>query len=870
MIGTKLAHYTITGKLGEGGMGVVYEAIDDHLDREVALKLLSPEAVANQSRKQRFVQEAKTASALNHPNIVTIYDIASADGTDFLAMELVRGRTLEQALSRGKLRLADALKYSMQISDALAAAHAVGIVHRDLKPGNIMINERGDVKVLDFGLAKLTDRGTITQDDETRTGFAITGDGVLVGTVPYMSPEQAEGRQVDARSDIFSFGSVMYEMLTGKPAFRGANSMAIIASILRDEPEPLSATIANLQPELERVVSRCLRKQLDRRSQSMAEVHVSLRELKEGLDSGTLEALPRVTARSSKPWIYYAAGALLLGVIFSIVFYFWPRSVLPSLETRVLTSFVGAHYSPTLSPDGKQFAFSWNGDGPNGKQHVYISLIGKGTPLRLTPEEDEDYSPSWSPDGESIAFVREIDKLGAFELAVMPALGGRPHSVVQGVLGGGANWSPDSKWLLWSQRDDSGAFSIRVAPAGGGEPRRLFVAKGRGDFDVAVSPDGRQIVFCRTSGAYDSDLYVADFRDGLSMGTIRPLTYDHEPKGTPIWTNGGKEITYIVGIYTDDISLFRVPASGGSPHRIEGIGANAASLTYAASANRLLYSTFSMNFDIRRIDLSAPGEIKPQRFLSSTRYEASPTYSPDGKRIAFDSNRGGLRQIWVADADGGNPVPLTSFASGVAGSPKWSPDGKFIAFDARPETNADVYTVPAAGGPVRRLTDSPGEDNVPSWSPDGKWIYFGSVRAGTHEIFRMHPDGSGVEQLTRNGGEFGEVTFDGKWLYYSVSKKGLWKMAADGGAATPVLPREALYKNISFTLTEQGIWAFGKSKLDKYPVVFYPFDGGKPRTITALSEPIENFPGISPDRRYLLYSSPDPPVFEIMQVNNFR
>ncbi len=653
MIGTKLAHYTITGKLGEGGMGVVYEAIDDHLDREVALKLLSPEAVANQSRKQRFVQEAKTASALNHPNIVTIYDIASADGTDFLAMELVRGRTLEQALSRGKLRLADALKYSMQISDALAAAHAVGIVHRDLKPGNIMINERGNVKVLDFGLAKLTDRGTITEDDETRTGFAITGEGVLVGTVPYMSPEQAEGRQVDARSDIFSFGSVMYEMLTGKPAFRGANSMAIIASILRDEPEPLSATIADLQPEFERVVLRCLRKQLDRRSQSMAEVHVSLRELKEGLDSGTLEALAPVTARSTKRRIHYAAGALLLGVIVTAAFYFWPRSVLPPLETCVLTSFVGAHGGPTLSPDGKQFAFSWNGDVQNGKQHIYIMLIGKGTSLRLTPEDDEDDSPSWSPDGESIAFVREIDKHGAGELAVMPALGGRPHSVAQGVLWG-ATWSPDSKWLLWSQRDESGAFSIRVALAGGGEPLRLLVPKGRGDVDVAVSPDGRQIVFSRAFGAYDSDLYLADFHDGQSMGTIRTITYDHAPKSSPIWTNGGKEITYIVGTYTDEISLFRVSASGGSPHRIEGIGANAASLTYAASASRLVYATFSMNFDIRRIDLSAPGEIKPERFLSSTRYDASPSYSLDGKRIAFDSNRGGLRQIWVADADGGS------------------------------------------------------------------------------------------------------------------------------------------------------------------------------------------------------------------------
>ena len=199
MIGKKLAHYTITGKLGEGGMGVVYEALDSHLDRAVAPKLLPPDALANLARKQRFVQEAKAASALNHPHIVTIYDIDRADGVDYIAMELIRGRTLEQALSRGKLRLGDALKYGVQIADGLAAARAAGIVHRDLNPGNIMITERGDVKVLDFGLAKLTDSGDVTEADETRTQRAVTDEGAVVGSAPYMSPEQAEGRKVDRR-----------------------------------------------------------------------------------------------------------------------------------------------------------------------------------------------------------------------------------------------------------------------------------------------------------------------------------------------------------------------------------------------------------------------------------------------------------------------------------------------------------------------------------------------------------------------------------------------------------------------------------------------------------------------------------------------
>ena len=208
-------------------------------------------------------------------------------------------------------------------------------------------------------------------------------------------------------------------------------------------------------------------------------------------------------------------------------------------------------------------------------------------------------------------------------------------------------------------------------------------------------------------------------------GTPRQLTHDHKTKRNPLWTNDGKEIIYIAGEPSSELLIYRVRASGGEPRRIEGIGANATYLTLAPKSNRLLYSTLSINYDIRRLDLNA-ADAKPERFLSSTRYEGAPSYSPDGKRIAFSSNRGGVRQIWVADSDGSNLSPLTSFSDGIAGSPKWSPDGQFIVFDARPAGNADIYTVPAGGGAVKQLTDHPGQDHIPTWSPDGKWIYFGS------------------------------------------------------------------------------------------------------------------------------------------------
>jgi serine/threonine protein kinase len=289
MIGQALGHYRIEAKLGEGGMGVVYRAFDTHLDRPVAIKILRADANTSPERQRRFVQEAKAASALNHPNIIHIYDISSSGDTDFIAMEFVAGKTLHQLIGKNDLPLRDTLKYSIQIADALARAHSAGIVHRDLKPANIIIDEDGRVKLLDFGLAKLTEK-TVDSEAATATMAAedapLTEEGSIVGTVAYMSPEQAEGRKVDARSDIFSFGSVLYEMVTGRRPFEGATKMSTITAILQKEPPPPGGLAPNLPAELEKIILRCLRKDRDRRTQHMDDVKLALEELRNDSASG--------------------------------------------------------------------------------------------------------------------------------------------------------------------------------------------------------------------------------------------------------------------------------------------------------------------------------------------------------------------------------------------------------------------------------------------------------------------------------------------------------------------------------------------------------------------------------------------------------
>lgn len=507
MTGRTLSHFEILDKIGEGGMGIVYKARDTQLNRAASIKVLHSGLAADPERRRRFIQEARAASALNHPNIVTIYEIGQAEGTDFMAMEYVPGNTLDRLIPASGMPVPQALNYAAQIADALSAAHAVGITHRDLKPSNIMVTGDGRVKVLDFGLAKLTEPSpSMSEADATLTDHSPrTREGSVLGTAAYMSPEQAEGRTVDARSDIFSFGSVLYEMVTGQRAFRRDTPMATLIAVVKEEPKAVRQAAPAAPKALENLIGACMRKELDRRAGSISEVKSSLEALREGL---------KPQARPA--WMLPAAAAGLAAAIggagWMINSHRAPEPV-ASTPPIVLTSYPGEEREPALSPDGKRVVFSWNGEKEDNFD-IYVKPVDAGEPVRLTTDPAPDGAPVWSPDGNFIAFRRLTGDKGGFY--VVPAAGGPERKVADiPTLPShrgwpDLDWAPDGKSLIVvdTSSTPAGLASVSLAT---GEKRILTVppVKSFGDGRPRVSPDGKLLAFFRSSHASVGDWYLA-------------------------------------------------------------------------------------------------------------------------------------------------------------------------------------------------------------------------------------------------------------------------------------------------------------------------------------------------------------------------
>jgi serine/threonine protein kinase/Tol biopolymer transport system component len=871
LAGLRVSHYEILEKLGEGGMGQVYKARDTRLGRLVAIKTLPQENNEDTQRRRRFEQEARAASALDHPNIVSVYDIDKVVGFEFIAMEYVAGETLSRLIGPKGLSVDQALDYAIQMADALAAAHAAGIVHRDLKPGNVMATEAGVVKLLDFGVAKLTEPLKPGASDASLP--VETEKGTVIGTTAYMSPEQAQGKPVDARSDIFSFGAVLYEMLTGERAFQGDTQISTVAAILEREPVLPREIVASIPEPLERLILRCLRKQRGQRFQHMEEPKVLLQEIRKECEIRRLAAAGAKPSGKHKPGWLWPAG-LLLALAIAIEFV-WLRSTrgpsqMEAVSKIPLTSYPGMEWSPTFSPDGRQVAFAWNGES-GGEYGVYVKMVEGGEPLRLTQGEH----PRWSPDGRLIAFYRlaprsspaVIDNVALpGSLYLIPPLGGAERKFTDG-SDFAFDWMPDSKSIIFVSRLAAQRSAIFLLNLATDERRRLTdPPAGAQDTYPSASPDGKSLAFVRySSAAGGTELMLLRLSDG-SLKRIE--TPKHDFLYEMAWTPGGKEIVAVVEKNGGIASLWRVPIGPGRPSRIPGPDDGARYPAVSALLHRLAYSARIL--DVNVWSLAGGPAVK---VIASTRRDFNPQFSPDEKKIAFVSDRSGAWEIYTSDPQGGHLVQITSFGGSVVDSVRWSPDGRQLAFGRMLTGNRDIYIVPSEGGPARRMTAEPSDDGRPDFSQDGRWIYFRSDRTGRAEIWKMPREGGAAIQVTRGGGFDAYESLDGNTLYFTRARtaRGLWSMPVGGGAEQPVAGLESVWPG-GWGSTNDGV-CFLKPQVPDRPILcwnsttreLYKMGGARKETWT-----VPPFFSVSRDGRHFLWHQIDRNDADLVLVENFQ
>ncbi len=893
MIGRTLGHYQILGELGVGSMGVVYKARDTRVDRFITLRVLPPAKTADAERRNRFAQEARAASSLNHPNIVAIYDIAQDDGTDFIAMEYVAGKTLDQLIPKKGFPLLQALKYAIPIVDALAAAHAAGIVHANLKPANIMVSEKGVVKLLDFGLARLVDKAGSKDPDHATTIPMVSeprvGEGLTARTAAYLSPEQAEGRKIDHRSDIFSFGSLLYEMVSGQKPFQADSALATLEAIIRTDARPLSEIASHLPYDIEKILSRCLRKEPDRRFQHMADIKVALQELTEEQDSSRFRALLTRSRKRRMQTIQWGrlwksrwrvAAIAVLAIAAALVWYLLRTPFWGSAESVVaVTTYPGWESDPSFAPNGKELVFSWTG-GEAGKEDLYRKSLNEPEPLRLTRGSGNDCSAAWSPDGRQIAFIRARVRQN-WEVMLIPALGGQERKLAEvtppaGMPGPYLAWTPDGLALaIVDGTSPDGPFSLYLLSVESGERRRLTTPPlgTLGDTAPCFSPENRHLAFIRQRAIADGDLHVLSLTsEQRPQEAPRRLTFDSSWATSPVWTADGEEIVFW-SQRAGPSRLWRIAASGSSPPSpLASVLGASPPIAISRRGDHLAYVAATGGSDICRLDIANQAGIasSPERIVATTRDEAFPSFSRDGRKIVYQSTSTGYPEIWIAGSDGGSPVRLTSMGAPGTGTPRWSPEGDRVVFASGSGKNTDVFVADAGGGKPRRLMTDPAEDVMPSWSHNGMWIYFCSNRTGEYQIWKVRATGGDAIQLTKNGGLAALESADGKILYYAKGEDqtALWSVPVDGGEETRIL--DSLSNWANFDVADDGIYYVPTpTNSRECPVRFFRFASRRWTTI-ASADSVPRGISVSPDRRTLICALGESRGSDIVLVQNFR
>lgn len=867
-------------------MGEVFRARDTKLNRAVALKLLPADVARDAERIQRFQREARAASALNHPHIVAIYDTGEAEGAPYIAMELVEGEPLGAWVRRNKPELRKILEVITQVADALAAAHDAGIVHRDIKPANVLVTAQGYAKVLDFGLAKLTE-APATSDETRSVEKPISKTGVVMGTVAYMSPEQALGRPVDARTDIFSLGAVLYEAVTGQRAFSGASEIDTLHGIIHAAPAAVRKENKLAPHELQWVVDKALAKDVAERYQTMREFAADLRRLRRRMESGSATQLeaeitpPKATWQLPVWWGVGGAVVALLAIAAALQIPALRVRLLPAatggsvalgkITLTQLTTDPGYEGEPTFSPDGETIAYVSD---RSGNFEIYLKQISGGPDVNLTNSSADDVQPAFSPDGKQIAFVssREggTDIVTFFapgsaaiggDIWVMPALGGSPHRVAK--LGNFPSWTPDGSAVVYASGPWFGRKIYRV-PTVGGEPKEIPVRFSEGAVLHAqypsYSPDGRWIVL-----QDQEQVLVVPGTGGEAKAIARGQR--------PLWNVDSSAILYSNTETGKNESLWQIPfstakgeVSGPASPLTVGHGQD----TQAAVSQDGKYVAFSVqesSFNLELLPLDAEsGKVLggPRPLTQGNNIIYGMDFSPDGQWVAYGSRQS---RLWKISEAGGTPIPLSLDPAYNDGGPRWSPDGRTIAFsrtvtsDAPPargvQQGTALWQMAPDGGHPEKLLD--GISNG-VWMPDSRGFLY--VNMAERKLFYLDVNTKTSKELFSDAGimPIFAVSPDGKWIVYQSTSSGNADIRAvpfAGGESRVVAatPRQDYHPSFS----PSGKWLYFQpdhKNLLRVPGPAQNWRLAAPEKVTQFPESglmIEN-PHLSPDGKLLLYS----------------
>jgi serine/threonine protein kinase len=854
MIGETILHYKVLEKLGEGGMGVVYKAEDTKLKREVAIKFLPHHISANEVERKRFEIEAHAAASLNHSNISTIHATEKTASEVFIVMEFIDGIELKDKINppssplskrgdTGGLPAKEVINIAIQIAEGIEAAHKKGIIHRDIKSQNIMITKAGKVKIMDFGLAKLQGEAGLTKSGST------------LGTVSYMSPEQATNEPVDHRSDIWSFGVLLYEMITGELPFKGKHEAGILYSIVHSE----LPKIQNVDcPEgLGFIVQKALVKNPDERYQNMSEI---LNDLKT-IESGNVLSKPHIKKTSHKAGVFIV---VLIAIVASLIFLFQskqePKDNRPPMRTVRLTSYSGEEYDPVFSPDGQTIAFSWNGPYEDNFD-IYTKRLDGGNPVRLTTAIQKDTKPAWSPDGKKIAFIRELDD--SREIVVLPSSGGTEQKVTEMASVGSdiwpnISWSMDNEFIYYPDHALSAAFVIkRIHLKTGKREQVTSLPPGVwGDLDTHMLPDGKHLLFRRGSPGF-FDLYVLN----LDNKSVRQLTHINTVIYGFCWHNESKSVLFSANL-DGTIALWKTDLSGSEPQKVHS-EVSICNPQVFEKGERLVYNQRIWGYSIWKLNLRNPTE--DEIFIKSSYENLEPNISPNGEKILFSSNRTGTHNIWLADSNGNNQTQLTYFEDKIwAGNGNWSPDGSEILINFQNYS----YKMKANGADLDTLGDM---GIFATWNANGTGFY---GRPGTKNgLYAFTAEALIGDRITEGPALAPKVYEDYIYFIRNWNQLEIWRIPVSGGTEEPVLTGVKDLFLRSWQVVKTGIYFF--HFVDKKPVLsFYDFKTKEVKLVKRMPDAgaVDIFVAmdIDPREQYLLYSKEDPVKSDIIMVENFR